>query len=72
VSYTCVCSSKGDISRIKIGHDGKGLGAGWHLDKVEIDAPSQGKRWVFPCGRWLDKSEDDGAIERILKVMVSG
>ena len=36
------------------------------LDKVEIDAPALGKRWYFPCGRWLDKGEDDGQIEREL------
>ena len=36
------------------------------LDKVEIDAPSLGMKWYFSCGRWLDKGEDDGQIERIL------
>ncbi|XP_022094211.1 lipoxygenase homology domain-containing protein 1-like isoform X2 [Acanthaster planci] len=56
----------GEIQKIKIGHDNKGGFAGWKLDKVEIDAPSLGKRWYFPCGRWLDKGEDDGQIERIL------
>lgn len=50
----------------RIGHDNKGGFAGWMLDKVEIDAPSLGKRWCFPCGRWLDKKEDDGQIEREL------
>ena len=24
------------IEKLRIGHDGKGFGAGWHLDKVEI------------------------------------
>ncbi|XP_071795423.1 lipoxygenase homology domain-containing protein 1-like [Asterias amurensis] len=56
----------GEIQKIKIGHDNKGGFAGWKLDKVEIDAPSLGKKWFFPCGRWLDKGEDDGQIERIL------
>ena len=51
---------------IRIGHDGEGLGAGWMLDRVEIEAPSLSKRLYFPCGRWLDKKEDDGAIERDL------
>ena len=26
----------GEIEKLRIGHDGKGLGAGWHLDKVEV------------------------------------
>ncbi|XP_071954737.1 lipoxygenase homology domain-containing protein 1-like [Antedon mediterranea] len=56
----------GDIQKIRIGHDNKGGFAGWMLDKVVIDAPSLGKKWEFPCGRWLDKGEDDGQIEREL------
>jgi PLAT/LH2 domain len=27
---------KGEIEKLRIGHDGKGFGAGWHLDKVEV------------------------------------
>ena len=47
----------------RIGHDNKGGFAGWYLDNVEIDAPSLGKKWVFPAGRWLDKGKDDGKTE---------
>lgn len=43
-----------------------GNSTGWFLEWVEIDAPSLGQCLKFPCGRWLDKSEDDGAIERII------
>ena len=25
-----------EIEKLRIGHDGKGIGAGWHLDKVEV------------------------------------
>ena len=54
-----------------IGHDGKGLGAGWYLDRVVVDDAELGWRWYFPCDRWLDKSEDDGCTERILRVSKS-
>lgn len=54
----------GDIRKIHIGHDGKGVGSGWFLDNVEIECPSQGQKWVFPHSRWLSKGEDDGLIER--------
>jgi hypothetical protein len=27
---------KGEIEKLRIGHDGKGFGAGWHLDRVEV------------------------------------
>ncbi|KAF6729132.1 Lipoxygenase homology domain-containing protein 1 [Oryzias melastigma] len=57
----------GPLKKLRIGHDNRGGGsAGWFLDWVEIDAPSMGQRLRFPCGRWLDKGEDDGAIIRDL------
>ena len=54
------------LTRFRIGHDNSGFGGAWFLDKVEIDCPSLGKRWVFPCKRWLAKNKDDGALEREL------
>ncbi|XP_068166911.1 lipoxygenase homology domain-containing protein 1 [Antennarius striatus] len=54
----------GDLEKIRIGHDNSGGSPGWFLDWVEVDAPSQGQRMRFPCGRWLDKGEDDGATVR--------
>ena len=51
------------LSFCRIGHDNKGGFAGWYLDNIIIDAPSLGKKWVFPAGRWLDKGKDDGKIE---------
>lgn len=56
----------GDIKKIRIGHDNKGGGGAWFLEKVEIDCPSIGKKWLFPCRRWLAKDEDDGLLEREL------
>ena len=50
----------------RIGHDNAGGGGAWFLDHVEIDSPSLGKKWLFPCGRWLAKKEDDGKLEREL------
>ena len=49
-----------------IGHDGKGLGAGWFLDSIVLDVPSQGQQMKFSCNRWLAEDEDDGLIEREL------
>ncbi|XP_040192273.1 lipoxygenase homology domain-containing protein 1 [Rana temporaria] len=64
--FTVEAVDIGPLKKIKIGHDNKGPSAGWFLDWVEIDAPSLGHRVKFPCGRWLDKTEDDGDIERYL------
>ena len=51
------------IERIRIGHNGANPGAGWFLDEVQIDVPSQGQQYVFACHRWLDKKEEDGQLE---------
>uniref|UniRef100_A0AAR2KCT6 PLAT domain-containing protein n=1 Tax=Pygocentrus nattereri TaxID=42514 RepID=A0AAR2KCT6_PYGNA len=64
--FTIEAVDLGTLKRIRIGHDNGGGSPGWFLDWVEIDAPSLGQRLHFPCGRWLDKGEDDGAIVRDL------
>ena len=33
----------GDLSELEIWHDGKGFGAGWHLDFVEVHSSATGK-----------------------------
>jgi hypothetical protein len=60
------CVELGNISRVIIGHDGSGVGSGWFLDKVIVKSVSLKKEWYFLCGKWLDKGEDDGKIEREL------
>ena len=55
----------GDIKKIRIGHDNKGLAPGWHLKEVAIHK-EDGQTWLFPCNEWFDKKEGDGQIEREL------
>jgi hypothetical protein len=43
-----------------------GTAAGWFLDKVIITSIKDAKKYYFLCGKWLDKNEDDGRIERDL------
>uniref|UniRef100_A0A8C1Q280 Lipoxygenase homology domains 1a n=1 Tax=Cyprinus carpio TaxID=7962 RepID=A0A8C1Q280_CYPCA len=64
--FTIEAVDIGKLKRIRIGHDNAGAYPGWFLDWVEIDAPSLGQLLRFPCGRWLDKGKDDGAIVRDL------
>ena len=56
----------GKLTKIRIGHDGSGLGSAWHLNKVEVMNQTTGETSVFACNRWLAKDEDDGLIERVL------
>uniref|UniRef100_A0A3B3ZLT1 PLAT domain-containing protein n=1 Tax=Periophthalmus magnuspinnatus TaxID=409849 RepID=A0A3B3ZLT1_9GOBI len=58
--FTVEAVDLGPLKKIRIGHDG------WFLDWVDIDAQSLGQKLRFPCGRWLDRGEDDGAIVRDL------
>nr|XP_057926865.1 lipoxygenase homology domain-containing protein 1 isoform X2 [Doryrhamphus excisus] len=64
--FTVEAVDLGELEKLRIGHDNSGGSPGWFLDWVEIDAPSQGLRLRFPCGRWLDRGEDDGGIVRDL------
>lgn len=50
--------------KMRIGHDNKGMAAGWHLDKVEVENLQSKERFVFHCNRWLSKDEEDGEIVR--------
>jgi len=65
-SFRITCVDIGKIERIRIGHDGKGVGSGWFCQSVEIECPSG--KYSFPCSRWLDIHEDDHNIERELIV----
>uniref|UniRef100_A0A8B9LQ53 Lipoxygenase homology domains 1a n=1 Tax=Astyanax mexicanus TaxID=7994 RepID=A0A8B9LQ53_ASTMX len=64
--FTIEAVDIGKLKRIRIGHDNAGTSPGWFLDWVEINAPSLGQLLRFPCGRWLDRAEDDGATFRDL------
>lgn len=49
----------GQIRRVRIGHDGKGGGCGWFLDKVIVREEGQtGDNAVeFPCNRCVNKKQ---------------
>ncbi|XP_063155355.1 oxygen-regulated protein 1 [Candoia aspera] len=50
----------GRLQKIEIGHDGKGFGNGWFLEKVEITDMSTNELYSFSCNRWLAEDENDG------------
>ncbi|XP_038056107.1 uncharacterized protein LOC119728107 [Patiria miniata] len=56
-------------TKVIVGHDGKGPGAGWYLGEVIIKESKTSKtEYVFPCNRWLDEGQDDKLIERELEL----
>jgi hypothetical protein len=56
----------GDLTKLIIESDNSGLFASWLLDSVTVDCPAMGRRWLFPCGRWLATDKDDGQLVREL------
>jgi hypothetical protein len=39
------------MSKIRIGHDGSGFGAGWHLARVIVENLSTGECVTFECNK---------------------
>ena len=62
--FTVESVGLGDLKKIRLGHDDKGLKAGWYVSHVEIDCPSLGTFWRFPVGKWFANDEEDGLVER--------
>ncbi|KAG1672531.1 hypothetical protein FOA52_002840, partial [Chlamydomonas sp. UWO 241] len=44
----------GDIEKVVIWHDNKGLGAAWHLQQVDVFNPATQRTYCFPCNEWLE------------------
>lgn len=62
----------GDLTQVRIRHNNAWLMAGWYLREIHIEDIGTGKSWLFPCDRWLAKSEDDGSIDRTLDAVPEG
>jgi hypothetical protein len=58
----------GDLELCRIGHDGAGVGAGWHLESVTVIEKESQTQWTFKASRWLDRDKEDGALEIELTV----
>ncbi|CAF4549680.1 unnamed protein product, partial [Rotaria magnacalcarata] len=52
--------------KLRVSHDNKKLFAPWHLDRIEMENLKTKKRYTFPCGRWLSKTDEDKQIIREL------
>ncbi|XP_069587457.1 lipoxygenase homology domain-containing protein 1-like [Ranitomeya imitator] len=60
-TFIITAKNVGRISHIQISHDGKGLGNGWFLEKLEIVTESTNETALFSCNRWLAEDEEDGS-----------
>ena len=63
--FTVNANDLGNLNQLEVWHDNSGLNAGWYLDKIKVEAT--GIKSVFLCEQWLDKSNGDKQIKRILQ-----
>ena len=61
-----MASCLGELTKVRIWHDNKFLGANWFLESVEIIDETNDEKYQFPCNRWLAKDKDDGSLVREL------
>ncbi|XP_042187608.1 lipoxygenase homology domain-containing protein 1-like [Callorhinchus milii] len=51
------------LTKMIVGHDGKGYGAGMYLKMITVkEGEDSEKEWVFPCWKWLDDHIGDKKI----------
>lgn len=44
--------SAGELEKIRIGHDNKGVGSAWYLDRVTVRHVLTGRTWFFYSQSW--------------------
>ncbi|KAG5195720.1 hypothetical protein JEQ12_012015 [Ovis aries] len=54
----------GRFYKIRVWHDKRSPGSGWHLEKMTLMNTLTKDKYNFNCNRWLDANEDDNEIVR--------
>ncbi|CAG9464667.1 unnamed protein product [Pedinophyceae sp. YPF-701] len=54
--FVIEAANVGEMQKLTIGHDNRGLASAWHLSHVEVDDLTTGQRCMFFYGGWLDKT----------------
>jgi len=60
----------GELLRMDIWHDNKGMWPAWLLDKIVVKTTAphmESQVWVFQCGKWFDRKSGDKRIFRELR-----
>ncbi len=60
------------LTKLRIGHNGKGSRPEWYLDKVELRNMDTGDLNVFKAGSWFSAKKGDGKIVRDIVATVKG
>ncbi|TKR92365.1 hypothetical protein L596_007034 [Steinernema carpocapsae] len=63
------CRYLGTLTKILVGHEIHGYGAGIFIDYITVNENvHDGRQYLFNCYKWLDSGMVDGKIERTLKM----
>uniref|UniRef100_A0A158R5F9 Doublecortin domain-containing protein n=1 Tax=Syphacia muris TaxID=451379 RepID=A0A158R5F9_9BILA len=58
----------GTLTKLIIGHENYGYGAGVFIEQVLVtENIAEGRQFLFQCNKWLDSGQVDGKISRLLK-----
>jgi len=59
----------GDLSRLRIGHNGEGNQPRWHCESVAVlNRTRKTGPFLFPCAQWFARDRGDGQCVRVLHV----
>lgn len=56
----------GDLVCVDVENCGRREGQGWWLDTITVKEAASGKKWLFPCNKWLSLHHGDCRTERTL------
>lgn len=58
MQYICT----GQLEKVRIQHDGSGIGPGWFLDKVVVIQSEKNESTEFPWYNWLEKEQGNKMV----------
>lgn len=44
----------GEVERVRVRSSGTGLGAAWHLERIDVVSSATNTQYAFPFGQWVD------------------
>ena len=65
-TFSVEAADVGEVKKVELSHSGYGADSGWFVKEVEVDVPTSGKKYFFPCNRWLSQNKEDGKVVRVL------
>ena len=65
-TFSVEAADVGDVKKVELSNNSYGADSGWFVKEVEVDVPTSGKKYFFPCNRWLAQNKEDGKVVRVL------